>query len=432
MKPERIKMVYCEADGQIYDHEDLCMVVFDGMGFRPPLEDEVVPLPPGSDVYSMPGHCPVGLVPGTDEMEVLEGVTAAAAFASPAWLRLNHPATEPLPGAAALPLFAYAPLGWANGRFYTTAIRVDRSNRQDPRRFDLAAIGEAADKLVADYPQNRLIEHLRHCAMIYGCRAAQNFFLGREEGPLPTSPTCNARCAGCLSKDPAGHVRASHDRISFVPSPQEIAETALIHIGRVRNAVVSFGQGCEGEPLMVADTIEAGIRLIRAGTSRGTINLNTNGSRPDAVHRLIDAGLDSIRLSINSFRPDCYDAYYRQNGYRLDDVLSSGRLVHDSGGFVSVNYLVFPGVTDTPEELSAAIDGLKACGADFIQMRNLNIDPGLYLDTVGRPVSEPSGLVEVMNVIQSELPGIRFGYFNPPVRSIVDARRRGTAVSVLP
>lgn len=97
-----------------------------------------------------------------------------------------------------------------------------------------------------------------------------------------------------------------------------------------------------------------------------------------------------------------------------------------------MNYLVFPGVTDTPEELSAAIDGLKACGADFIQMRNLNIDPGLYLDTVGRPVSEPSGLVEVMNVIQSELPGIRFGYFNPPVRSIVDARRRGTAVSVLP
>lgn len=424
MKPEQIRMVYCDADGQIYDHEQLQMVVFDGMGFRSPYEDEIVPLPPGSDVYSMPGHSPVGGVPGSDELEVMEGVTAAAAFASPAWLRLNHPATEPAPDAPALPLFAYAPLGWANGRFYTTALRVDRSNRQDPRRFDLDEIGAAADALVADHPENRLIDHLRHCAMVYGCRAAQNFFLGREEGPLPTSPSCNARCAGCLSKDPAGNVRASHDRIDFVPTPEEIAEAALIHIGRVRTPVVSFGQGCEGEPLMVADVIEGGIRLIRKSTGRGTINLNTNGSRPAAVKRLLDAGLDAIRLSINSFRPECYDSYYRQTGYTLDDVLHSGRLVRQSGGFVSVNYLVFPGVTDTPEEITAALKGLKACRADFIQMRNLNIDPGLYLDTVGAPVSEPVGLVEVMNIIRRELPDIRFGYFNPPVRRLVLARRR--------
>ena len=354
----------------------------------------------------------------------LSGFGAVAAFASPAWLRLNHPATDPDPGADALPLFAYAPLGWYRGRFYTTALRVDRSNRQDPRRFDLEAIGRAADALVGSHPSNRLIEHLRHCAMVYGCRAAQNFFLGREEGPLPTSPSCNARCAGCLSKDPAGNVRASHDRISFVPSPREIAETALIHIGRVRNAVVSFGQGCEGEPLMVADAIEGGIRLIRQATGRGTININTNGSRPDAVGRLVDAGLDAIRLSINSFRPECYDAYYRQSGYTIDDVLESGRIVRSAGGFVSVNYLVFPGVTDTKEEIAAALEGLAACRADFIQMRNLNIDPYLYLDTVGAPVSEPVGLVKVMEAIRQRFPAIRFGYFNPPVRSLVQSRRR--------
>ena len=60
---------------------------------------------------------------------------------------------------------------------------------------------------------------------------------------------------------------------------------------------------------------------------------------------------------------------------------------------MSVNYLVFPGVTDTKEEIAAALEGLAACRADFIQMRNLNIDPYLYLDTVGAPVSEPVGLV---------------------------------------
>jgi pyruvate-formate lyase-activating enzyme len=424
MKPEDVRMVYCDADGELFDHPDLIMAVFDGMGYRLPYEDELVLLPPGSDVYSMPGHCPVGSIPGTDDMEVVDGVNAVAAFASPAWLRLNHPATEAVPGAAALPLFAYAPLGWYRGRLVTTALRVDRSNRQDPRRFDIDAIGRAADALVAEYPANRLIDHLRHCAVVYGCRAAQNFFLAREEGPLPTSPTCNARCAGCLSKDPAGKVRASHDRITFVPTPEEIAETALIHIGHVRNAVVSFGQGCEGEPLMVADAIEGGIRLIRQGTDRGTINLNTNGSRPDSVARLVDAGLDAIRLSINSFRSDCYDAYYRQKGYSLSDVLRSGRLVREAGGFVSVNYLVFPGVTDTTEEIEAAIEGLRECRADFIQMRNLNIDPNLYLDTVGAPVSEPIGLVAVMETFRREFPDIRFGYFNPPVRGLVRERRR--------
>lgn len=423
MDPRDIRMVFCDSEDSLFDHPDLGMVVFDGMGFRVPYEDEIVPLPPGSDMYSMPGHLPAGVVPGTDDIEIVEGCTAVASFVSPAWLRLNHPATEAEPGTPALPLFAYAPTGWYRGRFYTTAVRVDRSNRQDPRRFDLDRISAEADALVSLYPENRLISHLRHCATVYGCRAAQNFFLGREEGPLPTSPVCNARCLGCLSKDPAGDVRASHDRITFIPTPEEIAETALIHIERVRNAVVSFGQGCEGEPLMVADTIEKGIRLIRERTGRGTINMNTNGSRPDAVARLLDAGLDAVRLSINSFRPECYDSYYRQSGYGLSDVLESGRLTRESGGFVSVNYLVFPGVTDTAAEIEAALDGLRECRADFIQMRNLNIDPDLYLDTVGAPVSEPVGLVAVMDTIRREFPEIRFGYFNPPVRSLVKSRR---------
>jgi hypothetical protein len=65
-----------------------------------------------------------------------------------------------------------------------------------------------------------------------------------------------------------------------VPSPEEIAEVALRHILVARNPVVSFGQGCEGEPLMVSDTIREAIRLIRTRTQAGTINLNTNASLP--------------------------------------------------------------------------------------------------------------------------------------------------------
>ncbi|MBM4394185.1 MAG: radical SAM protein [Deltaproteobacteria bacterium] len=417
-------LMSCDSRGGMFDHPFYRMAVFDGRRVRPPREDELVPLPAGSDVYLLAGREPLGIHPETGGPEVVRGVTAVSAFASPAWLRLGHPAAVKGPDAPALPLYAYAPIGWRRGRFWTTAVRVDRSNRQDPRRFDRREIGRRAKSLCRSMPANRLVAHLEHCALVYGCRAAQNFFLAREECPLPTARACNSRCAGCLSLAPAAGVCAPHDRIAFTPTPDEIAEVACLHIGRVPRPVVSFGQGCEGEPLTVADVLVEAVRLIRRRTRSGTVNLNTNGSRPDAVARLCEAGLDSIRLSVNSFRRPTYDAYYRPHGYALADVIESGRTVRATGGWVSVNLLVFPGVSDTDADLAATTDGLRACGADFVQMRNLNIDPDVYLDVVGRDHGEPVGLSAAMAGMRAAVPGLRFGYFNPPVRSVVIARRR--------
>jgi pyruvate-formate lyase-activating enzyme len=425
-------MVFCDARGELFDHPFYRMAVDDGVTVRPPRADELVTLPAGSDVWMLPGRAPIGINPDTGGPEVMRGVQGASAFASPAYLRLALPAYEREPGAPVLPLFAYAPLGWWRGRLVTTAVRVDRSNRQDPCRFDREEIGRLAKALLRRMPANRLAHHLEHCAMVYGCRAAQNFFLGREEGPLPTSPACNSGCAGCLSHAPDGDVTAPHDRITFVPTPDEIAEVACLHIGRVRRAVVSFGQGCEGEPLLQWRTLEAAIRLIRRRTPAGTINLNTNGSLPDAVAALCEAGLDAIRLSVNSFDRAAYDAYYRPRGYTLDDVLASGRAVRASGGFVSVNLLVFPGVSDREDDVRATIDGLQACGADFVQMRNLNIDPEVYRGLPGMPgrAGRVIGLGATMDAIRGEIPAIRFGYFNPPVRTRVLRRRRASTAGV--
>jgi pyruvate-formate lyase-activating enzyme len=418
------RLVYCDARGNLYDHPFYRLAVFDGESVRAPREDELTVLPPGSDAWRLPGRAPMGINPETGGVEVIRGVDAASAFASPAWLRLALPAYVREDDAPVLPLFAYGPLGWWRGRLVTTAMRVDRSNRQDPRRFHLPEIRRAAKALRQTMPKNRLAEHLEHCAMVYCCRAAQNFFLAREECPLPTAPTCNSACAGCLSLDPDAGVTAPHQRIAFVPTPDEIAEVACLHLSRVPRGVVSFGQGCEGEPLTVAPVLVEAVRLIRRRTDAGTINLNTNGSRPRAVADLCAAGLDSIRLSVNSFCEDTYRAYYRPRGYAFEDVLESGRVVKRSGGFVSVNLLVFPGVTDRPSDLEATVSGLRACGADFVQMRNLNIDPDVYLAAVGRPEGAPLGLRGVMARLQAEVPGLRFGYFNPPVRTLVRRRRR--------
>lgn len=149
-------------------------------------------------------------------------------------------------------------------------------------------------------PYNRLARHLENCALIYNCPNAKNFFLSRFEAPLPTSPCCNAACAGCISDQPKKQCPASQPRIAFVPSPFEVAEVALHHLRAVKDPIVSFGQGCEGEPLLAGDLLELSIRLIRAKTQKGIINLNTNASRPKVLERLCWAGLNSIRVSLNS------------------------------------------------------------------------------------------------------------------------------------
>jgi pyruvate-formate lyase-activating enzyme len=220
---------------------------------------------------------------------------------------------------------------------------------------------------------------------------------------------------GCISLQKDGTFKASHDRLDEPPTPEEVAETALFHINRVDHAVVSFGQGCEGEALLAGDLLFESIRRIREKTDRGTINLNTNASIPSTAERLIDAGLDSMRVSLNSLREDLYNAYYRPGGYAFCDVLRTIEIARKKNIFVSLNLLVFPGVTDTEEELEALESFFDKWGADMVQMRNLNIDPELYIGCLP-PGAERQGfgLDTLMMKLREKSQALRFGYFNPP------------------
>jgi pyruvate-formate lyase-activating enzyme len=146
--------------------------------------------------------------------------------------------------------------------------------------------------------------------------------------------------------------------------------------------------------------------------------LNTNASRPIALAKLIDAGLDSIRVSVNSFRRDLYDAYYRPRAYSFDDVIESARICRSKGIHVSVNLLYFPGITDTASEMGALKSFLGTVGADLIQMRNLNIDPDIYIGSLPPGVPEQGiGVRGFMSDLKEKFPDLRFGYFNPPKES---------------
>jgi pyruvate-formate lyase-activating enzyme len=191
---------------------------------------------------------------------------------------------------------------------------------------------------------------------------------------------------------------------------------ALAHINRVKNSVVSFGQGCEGDPLLAAEVIEPAIGQIRSQTPHGTINMNTNGSRPEILAQLFDAGLDSIRVSMNSVREACYHAYFRPTGYRFADVLKSIGVALARKKFVAINYLNSPGFTDTPQEFEALTGFLDKYPIHLIQWRNLNFDPIQYWKEMNAAVShgEPIGMEKLLYRIRQQFPKLKFGYFNPP------------------
>jgi wyosine [tRNA(Phe)-imidazoG37] synthetase (radical SAM superfamily) len=111
--------------------------------------------------------------------------------------------------------------------------------------------------------------------------------------------------SGFDGKDP---VCASQWMKSWVAFPLEEAE----------DAIVSFGQGCEGEPLIQWRLLERSIRKLQERTDRGTINLNTNGSFPDRVEKLCEAGLDSVRVTLNSPHRQYYNRYHKPKGYTFE------------------------------------------------------------------------------------------------------------------
>lgn len=419
-----ITALVANHDGEIFELDGYAALGMAGSTLTPLRLDNTRNMPFGSELMYLPDRKPILFNTHSNKIETVkenpyvsgEALFAVTAFNSPGYVLSYLGAYAENKKAQALPLFSYGAVGWHQGKFRSAVILVDRERRQDLRLMKPADIARGIKNMREQMPHNRLRVHLEECALRFGCPAGKNFFLGRYEAPLPTAKQCNAACLGCLSLQPLSDIPHSQDRIGFTPAPEEIAEVALAHINRVERSVVSFGQGCEGDPLLTVDVIEPAIRLIRSQTSRGTININTNASLPETLRRLIDAGLDSIRISINSVREDCYHAYFRPQGYRFFDVLKSTKLALQNGLFVSVNYLNCPGFTDSPQEISAFRRFLKQYPIHMIQWRNLNFDPLRYFKIMNDAAhgGEPIGMKNLLVQIRREFPNLKFGYFNPP------------------
>jgi pyruvate-formate lyase-activating enzyme len=414
-------ILYSDGEGNIFEDTSMHVTGRSGWDAWPVDAEEWIELPEGGNLYELPGRRGIGINATTGDMQLCDKGWAVAAFIPPAHTGFYLAAYETMPDAPTLPLFCYTAVGWLDGKFYVPATRIEADIRQECAGFDDKKVKQGVKTLVEAYPHNRLVQHLaENCALTYECPAARNYFMGRWECPIPSSPACNANCVGCISFQPEEEsIVSTQDRLRFKPSAAEIVEYTVPHLESAPYPIVSFGQGCEGEPLLMWETIRESIIEMRKHTPKGSININTNGSKPDAVRALCEAGLNSIRVSLNSAQEKYYTPYYRPNNYVFEGIVESLKVVREFGGWTSINYFVFPGMTDSADEYEALRKLIRETGLNMIQWRNFNIDPDWYPGKLGvTETGECLGIKQLQELIQEEFPDLKFGYFNPPMERI--------------
>ena len=422
MVGKTILAVVADEKGEVFEYPELLLAGMNGRQVVRPGHGELIPLPEGSRLFTIPATPPIGFSPRNGQQTLVERlprswgggpVQAVAAFLTPGYTRTLLPAADYRRKGTTLPLWSYTAVGWCveEERFYAAAVSVDRNPQWQPEHFDDRQLDPLVRQALRVNPHNRLLEQLARCALDYHCFAAKNLFFRRWEAPLPTSPACNSRCIGCISLQESDCCPASQERLTFVPTVDELCEIAVPHLDHAENAIVSFGQGCEGDPILQADIICAAVRQMRSQTGRGTINFNSNASLPDAVDRLAEAGIESIRVSLNSAQTKFYNAYYRPRGYAFADVRESLRRAKRAGLYTMLNYLVFPGVSDQAEEVEALAELVGEVGVDMIQMRNLSLDPALYLDSL-QIDGGGIGMLRMLETLKERFPKLQYGYFN--------------------
>ena len=418
-------LAFADSTGQILDHPRLEMTGHSGSDVVTVPPEDLLRIPEGTKLFTMPGSRPLAWDARRRAFRAVQRVriegqtltpTTVAAFLPPGYTRTLLPAASYDDSAPRepLPLWPYTAVGWDGEAFVAAAIRTDPMDHSAARHYDDRELLPLMEARVQEAPDNPILRQLVRCATEYHCLAAKNLFLRRWEAPLPVANACNAACVGCISWQPSTACQASHERIRYSPTARDVVEVALPFLREVPEAIASFGQGCEGEPLLQADVIAEAIRQIRAATGRGTLNLNTNGSLPNRVEQIARAGLDSIRVSLNSVLEPTYTAYYQPRYYGWADVLEAIRRAKGHGVYTTINYLVFPGVTDREEELEALLRLIQETRLDMIQMRNLAIDPELYRRSVPQPRGKCLGTRAVLQTIRREHPQVEIGYFNRP------------------
>ncbi|RKG66270.1 radical SAM protein [Corallococcus exercitus] len=415
------KLLFADPKGRVMEHPYLIATLRSGEELVPP-QDKPIALPAAGRLVHLPGRLPVGLNPDSGELELVREMkvggktfvpNAVGALLPPGYTRTFLPG-EVKGSGPILPQWAYTAAAWGEKGPLAWAIHTDRRSHWEPESYSTPELKGLVTAHMERFPDSRVLKQLKTCALLYRCFTSQNIFYARDEGAIPASVMCNARCVGCISDQPEDGPPASHERMDDGPSAEEMAAIGLYHLEHAPGrTMVSFGQGCEGEPLTRWKFIAEAIRLMRAKTDQGSININTNASLTHGLKALLDAGLDAVRVSLNSASKGLYEAYYKPVKYGWEDVEASIALARERGAYLALNLLLFPGVTDREGEVQALENLVRKYRVDQVQTRSLCIDPLQYLE-VARGVGaggEPVGIRTLLNRLKAARPGLIIGNF---------------------
>lgn len=415
------KLLLADPKGRVIEHPYLLATLRSDESILP-AHGKPIALPKEAKLAHLPGRFPVGVHPETGALVLVRDFEidgkkftphAVGAVMPPGYTRTYLPGEVKGDGPI-LPQWAYTAAAWGKAGPVVWAEHTDKRKHWTPDRFSTPEMKILVKEHLARFPDNQVLKQLKTCALVYRCFTSQNVFYARDEGAIPASVMCNAACVGCISDQPEDGPPASHERMDHGPTPQEMADIGVYHLDHAPGrTMVSYGQGCEGEPLTRWKAIAESIVMIRQRTQRGSININTNASLTKGLAALYDAGLDSVRVSLNSAVKDLYEAYYKPNKYGWEDVENSIALSRERGAFIALNLLLFPGVTDRAGEVAALLELVKKYRINQIQTRPLAIDPIQYIEVArGKGAGgEPIGVSQMLKHLKKNAPWLVIGNF---------------------
>lgn len=403
------KIIALTADerGNIFDVPEFEGVGRVGEKFFKLKPEDLIKLPDSADLMFLPQRQAIGFKRG--EFIPLKG-RAVSSILPQGYTRTHLPAFKKNSRAKILPLYGYTAVVLYKNELYAAAIYTDENFKWEPQNYNTKNLKNLIRRVKNSLPDNRIVAQVAKCSLEWHCLTAQNLFYGRWECGVPTSPTCNANCLGCISLQAAECCPSPQSRINFKPTVEEIADVGIYHLSHAEDGIISFGQGCEGEPSLQFENISAAIKKIREKTSRGQININTNAGFTVGIKKIIDAGLNSMRVSIISANAENYQKYYRA-GYKLEAVKDSIRYALDKNVHVSLNMLYMPGFNDRESEFAAWKDFLADLPVQMIQVRNLNYDPDEFFKTMPHD-DNFLGTKKFLRELKKNFPRLTIGNFS--------------------
>ncbi|MBQ6005872.1 MAG: radical SAM protein [Selenomonadaceae bacterium] len=407
-----ITALIADERGNIFDVPNVEGVGRVGEKFFKLKPEDLIKLPESADLMFLPKRRAIGFSRG--EFITLQG-QAVSAILPQGYTRTHLPAFKKNSRAQILPLYGYTAVVLYKDELHAAALYTDENHKWNPEHYNTSALKKFIRRVKKDLPDNRIVAQVAKCSLEWHCLTAQNLFYRRWECGVPTSPTCNANCLGCISLQSSECCPSPQSRITFKPTVEEIADVGIYHLNHAAEGIISFGQGCEGEPSLMAENISAAIKKIRATTSRGQININTNAGFTAGIKKIVNAGLDSMRVSIISADAENYQRYYRA-AYQLDAVKNSIRYALDKNIHVSLNMLYMPGFNDRESEFAAWKIFLTELPVQMIQVRNLNYDPDEFFAVM--PNDENFlGTKKFLRELKKISPALTIGNFSHYTRS---------------